>query len=262
MSWWSWVSGSGWRNSGYALAPGWLPDRSTPAILPGGSSIVIQRSAPSAGSAAANAPWCPEGAQELPFRPEDQAADHRVHAVRADDQVEAAGGAPLEGDRHAVVVLLQRAARVVDHGLDVVLGRLVQDRHQALAQDLDSPLPSLCCMARRSVRATLGLVGSTKEVPMASVKAARTRGMVPFARPPRQAGPHVDPLPPGRHPGARSTRWAEGRGWPARTPRLARDARPLRAGFAGACRSWLVEAGPSGHRPRPLPLPARVAYPN
>jgi hypothetical protein len=60
-----------------------------------------------------------------------------VYAVGADDQVEPAGGTALEGDRHAIGVLLQRPDGIAEDVLDVVLRHLVQDRREVTAHELD-----------------------------------------------------------------------------------------------------------------------------
>src|SRR5690606_16491195 len=68
---------------------------------------------------------------------EDQAADVRVQAVRADDQVEAARLAALEGH---LAGLADGGDGVVEDVLHVVAAGLVEDLAQVVAHDLDVPV--------------------------------------------------------------------------------------------------------------------------
>ncbi len=70
---------------------------------------------------------------------EDQAAGARMQAVRADDEVDAAGRTALEGDVHSVPGVGERGDRVPEDVLDGVLGALVQDLRQFAAEDLYVP---------------------------------------------------------------------------------------------------------------------------
>ncbi len=68
--------------------------------------------------------------------PEGQTAGVRVQTVGADDQVEPAGRAALEGDLDPVRGLGERRDRVSEDVLDQVLGALVHDPGQLAAEDL------------------------------------------------------------------------------------------------------------------------------
>nr|BFE78928.1 hypothetical protein GCM10020093_015290 [Planobispora longispora] len=70
-------------------------------------------------------------------RAERQPAHGGADAVGADDQVEAAGGAALEGHPYPLGGLGQGGDRVVEDVLDVVPGRLVEDAAQVAAEDLE-----------------------------------------------------------------------------------------------------------------------------
>jgi hypothetical protein len=77
---------------------------------------------------------------ELRLVAEGEPPHDRVQPVGAHDQPEPAGRAVVEGDHDPVVVRIERADRIAEHVLDVVAGRLVDDRGEFAAHDLDVPL--------------------------------------------------------------------------------------------------------------------------